>query len=269
MCCSLWFMENLCLCIHPQSTQDCTLVLSDCFWLMCVRNELWMQRKVRMDRGTLQHRWTVGEEGAERKTGTCWDVNVKTIRCQRRIVSFSVQIGSWYWQHTLLFRANYVLKFLHLSKSGVNKMQRWKWEQSGKSCVCKDSRVDTVLPVCVGRISLPSFSPCELECLTASLSNTTGVFEYSGQEVKNTLLHLHCSAHATSYVRASCSYVICMKMMFSGCAAFPCKCMIWVESIRYFHDLTVSSALWWHVYVTPITVAVELCSSGIRVWLLR
>lgn len=41
--------------------------------------------------------------------------------------------------------------------------------------------------------SLPSFSPCELERLPVSLSNATGMFEYSGQEVKNALPHLLCS----------------------------------------------------------------------------
>lgn len=39
--------------------------------------------------------------------------------------------------------------------------------------------------------SLPSFSPHELECLPVSLSSATGMFEYSGQEVKNTLPHLY------------------------------------------------------------------------------
>lgn len=38
--------------------------------------------------------------------------------------------------------------------------------------------------------SLTSFSPCELECLPSSLSNATGLFEYSGQGVKNILPQL-------------------------------------------------------------------------------
>lgn len=65
----------------------------------------------------------------------------------------------------------------------------------GKSIVRRDYRLDivfsiSVLPCCVGRKPLPSFSPRELECLPVSLSNAIGMFEYSGQEVRNTLPHL-------------------------------------------------------------------------------
>ena len=66
-------------------------------------------------------------------------------------------------------------------------------QQSGKSSICRDHRLDcsihgSFVPCCVGRKSLPFlfsiFSLCELECLPVSLSNATGMFEYSGQEVK-------------------------------------------------------------------------------------
>ena len=90
-----------------------------------------------------------------------------------------------------------MLKKPHLSRSDINEnVKLWKPEQSGKSCVSfKHHRLDIVFAIrvfamCVGRDPLPSFSPCELECLPVSLSNATGVFEYSGQEVKNTLPHL-------------------------------------------------------------------------------
>lgn len=61
---------------------------------------------------------------------------MKTIRCQRQIFSFRVQIG----QHSLQFKVYYVLKLLHLSKSGINANSTMKAEQSEKSSVCRDHR---------------------------------------------------------------------------------------------------------------------------------
>lgn len=96
-------------------------------------------------------------------------------------------------------------KLLDLSNFGVNKNATiragTKWE---KVVFTGITGYILFLPSEFCRVaweekSMPSFSPRELECLPVSLSNATGVFEYSGQEVKNTLPHLLYSfAHVIS-----------------------------------------------------------------------
>lgn len=148
-------------------------------------------------------------------------------------LGFRVQIRSRYWQHALQFRANYVLKLLYLSKSGI--MQLWKLEQkNGKSSVCRDQRRRSCA-VLRGEETLSSFSPCELECLPTSLSKCHGgvwIFRSRSEKHTSSSLLLCTSRYQFSKrltvmqefekkKKLSCLYLICICII-SYILSCPC-----------------------------------------------
>lgn len=56
-------------------------------------------------------------------------------------LGFRVQKRAQHWEHILLFRANTVLKLLHLSKIGLQKGNFESWKIKKESVSCRDKRL--------------------------------------------------------------------------------------------------------------------------------
>lgn len=89
------------LCIHPRFTQDWTLVASSEPFLLCECAFYAHCDCKEKSRLYVQYEEENHSEAEETKTGTRWGLNMKTIHCLKQLVSLRVQIGSWYWQHTI------------------------------------------------------------------------------------------------------------------------------------------------------------------------